>query len=156
MLVVGHNRQALNGYVEFLDRAGFAVSGSSNGVEALGIALETTPDVIVTDMLMPDLDGFALAAALGADPRTRHIPLVGMTGHWTTDIQREALASGFSAMLLKPCSPMHLLAELERVLRHARLTSAAWGAIPGDIRGPLPVGLGNAVRRRGVAEEPRS
>ena len=97
---------------------------------------------------MPGLDGFALAAALRADRRTRHVPILGMTGHWTTEIQTAAQRAGFSAMLLKPCLPAHLLAEVERVLRHARLMSAALGHVTVGLEPALPVGLRNAVRRR--------
>ena len=108
-------------------------------------------DIVVTDINMPGLDGFALAAALRADRRTRHVPLLGMTGHWNTEMQIEAQRSGFSAMLAKPCMPAHLLAEVERVLRNAKLMSAALGTVTVGAEPALPVGLRNAVlRRRGV------
>ena len=110
-----------------------------------GIAVETVPDIVVTDINMPGLDGFALAAALRADRRTRHVPLLGMTGHWNTEMQIEAQRSGFSAMLAKPCMPAHLLAEVERVLRNAKLMSAALGTVTVGAEPALPVGLRNAV-----------
>ena len=148
VLVAEDDPHALSGYLEFLGRAGFVTSGSGDGKEALGLAVETLPDIVVTDINMPGLDGFALAAALRADRRTRHVPLLGMTGHWNPDLQREAQRSGFSAMLLKPCMPAHLLAEVERVLRHAKLMSAALGHATVGAEPALPVGLRNAVRRR--------
>lgn len=64
--------------------------------------VETVPDIVVTDIAMPGLDGFGLAAALRADRLTKHVPLIGMTAHWTAEIQSEAQRAGFSAMLLKP------------------------------------------------------
>ena len=148
VLVAEDDPHALSGYLEFLGRSGFAAMGSSDGKEALGLALDTIPDIVVTDINMPGLDGFALAAALHADRRTRHVPLVGMTGHWNTEMQNQAQRSGFSAMLAKPCMPAHLLAELERVLRHAKLMSAALGTVTVGAEPALPVGLRNAVRRR--------
>ena len=148
VLVAEDDPHALSGYLEFLGRAGFVASGSGDGKEALGLAVETLPDIVVTDINMPGLDGFALAAALRADRRTRHVPLLGMTGHWNADMQSEAQRSGFSAMLLKPCMPAHLLAEVERVLRHAKLMSAALGHATVGAEPALPVGLRNAVRRR--------
>ena len=63
-------------------------------------------------------------------------------------LQNEAQRAGFSAMLLKPCLPTHLLAEVERVLRHAKLMSAALGHVTVGAEPALPVGLRNAVRRR--------
>jgi CheY-like chemotaxis protein len=148
VLVAEDDPHALSGYVEFLGRSGFVASGSHDGKEALGIAIDTLPDIVVTDITMPGLDGFTLAAALRADRRTRHIPIVGMTGHWTTEMQSDAQRAGFAAMLLKPCMPAHLLAEVERVLRHAKLMNAALGHVTVGTDPALPVGLRNAVRRR--------
>jgi CheY-like chemotaxis protein len=148
VLVAEDDPHALSGYLEFLGRSGFVASGSRDGKEALGLAVETVPDIIVTDIMMPGLDGFALAAALRADHRTRHVPIVGMTAHWTTEMQNNAQRAGFSAMLLKPCLPAHLLAEVERVLRHARLMNAALGHATVGAEPAMPVGLRNAVRRR--------
>jgi len=151
VLVAEDDPHALSGYVEFLATAGFVASGRSDGREALTTALETVPDIVVTDIAMPGLDGFGLAAALRADRLTKHVPIVGMTAHWTAEIQSEAQRAGFSAMLLKPCLPTHLLAEIERVLRHARLMAAALGKDTSEGEPALPVGLRNAVlRRRGV------
>ena len=148
VLVAEDDPHALSGYLEFLGRSGYVATGSADGKEALGLAVETIPDIVVTDINMPGLDGFGLAAALRADRRTRHVPLLGMTGHWNTELQNEAARSGFSAMLLKPCLPAHLLAEVERVLRHAKLMNAALGQMTVGVEPALPVGLRNAVRRR--------
>ncbi len=117
VLVAEDDPHALSGYLEFLGRSGFVASGSGDGQAALELAVESVPDIVVTDINMPGLDGFELAAALKADRRTRHVPIVGMTGHWTADMQMEAQRAGFSAMLLKPCLPTHLLAEVERLQR---------------------------------------
>ena len=148
VLVAEDDPHALSGYLEFLGRSGFSTSGTDDGKEALGMAMDLVPDVLVTDIQMPGLDGFALAAALRAEGRTRHVPIIGMTGHWTTEIQTKAQRAGFSAMLLKPCLPTHLLAEVQRVLRHAKLMSSALGHPPVGEEPSLPVGLRNAVRRR--------
>lgn len=148
VLVAEDDPHALAGYLELLGRSGFVASGSRNGMDALELAVATVPDIVVTDLMMPGLDGFALAVALRANRRTRHVPILGMTGHWTTEIQNDAHRAGFSAMLLKPCLPAHLLAEVERVLRHARLMTTTVGHPTVGADRALPVGLGNAVRRR--------
>lgn len=151
VLVAEDDPHALSGYVEFLSTAGFDASGSGDGREALATALATVPDIVVTDIAMPGLDGFGLAAALHADKLTKHVPIVGMTARWTSETLNEAQRAGFSAMLLKPCQPAHLVAEIERVLRHARLMAAALGRETTEVEPALPVGLRNAVlRRRGV------
>jgi CheY-like chemotaxis protein len=150
VLVAEDDEHARSGYLEYFVRSRFMATGCASGSDALAHARAHLPDVVVTDIMLPGLDGFALAAALRADRRTRHIPIIGMTGHWTPAIQREAQRAGLGAVLLKPCSPTHLLAEVERVLRHARLLAAALGPGTEGAEPALPVGLGNAVRRRGT------
>ncbi len=161
VLVAEDDPHALSGYVEFLSTAGFIAYGRGNGRDALATALEIVPDIVVTDIAMPGLDGFGLAAALRADSLTKDVPIVGMTAHWTAETRSDGLRAGFSAMLLKPCLPTHLLAEIERTLNQKHTDSIAAGigreanAPPGfaepRVEPAVPVGLRNAVlRRRGV------
>ena len=151
VLVAEDDPHALSGYVEFLSTAGFVVYGRADGREALATALEMVPDIVVTDIAMPGLDGFGLAAALREESLTRHVPIVGMTAHWTSDTQSEGQRAGFSAMLLKPCLPTHLLAEIERVLKLAEAAAAEIKRDMNTVAPSLPAGLRNAVaRRRGV------
>ncbi len=145
VLVAEDDPHTLSGYIEFLNAAGFVASGCLDGVKALSTALEIVPDAVVTDISMPGIDGFALAAALRADPRTRHVPILGVTAHWSAEMQSEANRAGFSAMLLKPCVPSHLVAEVERALRHAELLAAVLGRDAIEIYDALPLGLRNAV-----------
>jgi CheY-like chemotaxis protein len=147
VLVVEDDTNTLSGYLEFLNAAGYSASGCRNGVEALSIAFELVPDAVVTDITMPGIDGFALAGALHGDQRTRHVPIIGVTAHWNADMQSEANRAGFSAMLLKPCLPSHLVAEVQRAMRHAELLAAALGREAIEIYDALPLGLGRAVLR---------
>jgi DNA-binding response OmpR family regulator len=73
-----------------------------------------------------------------------------MTAHWTAETQSDGLRAGFSAMLLKPCLPTHLLAEIERVLKQkqADLIAAETARAAAEIEPAVPVGLRNAVLRR--------
>ena len=115
VMVVEDDVHALSGYLEFLTAAGFATTGVSNGVDALSLALENPPGAIVTDITLPGLNGFALAAALHQDTRTRHLPVIGMTGQWDVDVRARAAECGMRAMLVKPCMPAHLVGELQRL-----------------------------------------
>jgi CheY-like chemotaxis protein len=65
------------------------------------------------------MDGFALAKALHQDLRTRHVPVIGLTAYWHADVSARAAAASMATVLLKPCSPAHLMAELQRVLASA-------------------------------------
>ena len=120
VLVVEDDTNALSGYLEFLGAAGFDPTGVANGAEALPIALRNPPAAIVTDITLPGMSGFELAAALRCDVRTRSVPVIGLTAHWTPDVRARASDVAMQAILLKPCVPSHLVAELERVLGRAK------------------------------------
>ncbi|MCA1651955.1 MAG: hypothetical protein LC753_17365, partial [Acidobacteria bacterium] len=62
------------------------------------------------------LDGFTLAMCLREDSRTHGIPVIGMTAHWTPDVRAAAVRAGVEALLLKPCLPAHLVAEVRRAI----------------------------------------
>lgn len=153
MLVVEDDANALSGYIEFLTAAGFVAVGQPDGTAALAFASGTVPDVVVTDITMPGLDGFALAAALHADERLRAVPVIGITGRWNAEMQTKAISAGLSAMIAKPCVPSHVVAEIDRVLRRTRLMAAVLDSFDNSALRtvpPLPpAGLRNAVRRRG-------
>ena len=116
ILVVEDDDHALCGYLEFLMTAGFDVTGVGDATTALPLALRQPPDAVVTDITLPGMSGFELAAALRADVRTRHVPVIGLTAHWTPEVRSRAADVHMHAVLLKPCTPSHLVAELERVL----------------------------------------
>jgi DNA-binding response OmpR family regulator len=116
VLVVEDDGHALSGYLEFLAIAGFAAQGMPDAREALPQALRHPPGAVVTDITLPGMSGFEFAAALRADMRTRNVPVIGLTAHWTPDVRARAVEVGMHAVLLKPCTPSHLVAELERVL----------------------------------------
>jgi two-component system OmpR family response regulator/two-component system response regulator CpxR len=116
VLIVEDDLNALSGYVEFLTAAGFDPTGVPNGADALPIALRNPPAAVVTDITLPGMNGFELAAALREDSRTRGIPIIGLTAHWTADVHTRARDVSMQVILSKPCIPGHLVAELERVL----------------------------------------
>jgi CheY-like chemotaxis protein len=123
VLIVEDDPNTLSGYVEFLAAAGFDPTGVHNAADALHLALGDPPDAIITDITLPGMSGFDLAAALGHDPRTRAIPIIGLTAHWHTDVHALARQVAMQVVLSKPCVPAHLVAELERMLGHATGTA---------------------------------
>lgn len=105
------NRFAL---LTVLEREGYATLAAKNGQEAVELAGEHSPDLIVMDLAMPVMDGRAALKALRGDPRTRGIPVVALTAMSLTVSSAELEAEGFAALLTKPCMPPHLLAEVRR------------------------------------------
>jgi CheY-like chemotaxis protein len=116
VMVVEDDANTLTGYLELLSAAGFDPTGVTDGAEALRIAIERPPAVVVTDITLPGMNGFALATALHADNRTRDVPVIGLTAHWGVEVRGKAAECSMRAVLVKPCVPAHLVAELHRVL----------------------------------------
>jgi two-component system cell cycle response regulator DivK len=103
------NRAALQ---LMLEKAGYRTLGARNGQEAVELAVEHAPDLIVMDLAMPVLDGRAATRALKADARTRGIPVVMLTA-MALSVDRERLREeGFSGVLFKPVLPFHFLADV--------------------------------------------
>lgn len=121
VLVVEDDPSTLSGYVEYLTGAGFQTTGFADPGTALAMAFDEPPAAVVTDITMPGMDGFALAKALHQDTRTRHVPVIGLTANWYAEVKTRAAAVAMRTVLLKPCSPAHLVAELERVLNPATI-----------------------------------
>lgn len=98
-----------------LSGAGYDVREARNGSECLAQALDHPPDLIMMDLSMPGLDGWAVFRELKADQRTQAIPCMAVTAHAELD-RNEAMATGFSAYVSKPFSSEELLTTVAAVL----------------------------------------
>jgi DNA-binding response OmpR family regulator len=105
-------------YAELLAFEGLAVVEASDGREALEKARTFRPDLVVTDLYLPTLDGLGLIAALRDDATTRHIPVLGLIPR-TTEIGPLRRA-GFALLLRKPCMPRLLLERVRGLLERTR------------------------------------
>jgi two-component system alkaline phosphatase synthesis response regulator PhoP len=102
-----------------LRNAGFAVVTAGDGQEALELAQQEKPDLIITDYHMPQLSGLELCKLLKQDPATAGIPAIMLTArgyHLEAEVTEQ---SGILRMLSKPFSPRHLLATVNEVLSEA-------------------------------------
>jgi DNA-binding response OmpR family regulator len=104
-------------YAIALRRSGYEVAESTDGEEGLVEAGRWLPSVIVTDVVLPKLDGLQLIEELRQQPATRDVPVIVLTGcDHATGIIAEALAAGAACVRIKPCLPEMLLREVRRVL----------------------------------------
>ena len=105
VLLVEDDRDGRRLYAEWLTHAGFRVEEAHNGLQALERAFEAVPDVVVTDLNIPGIDGYELTRRLKQDPRTRGVPVLAVTGYaaFAADPGR-AQRAGCDAVLEKPCS----------------------------------------------------
>lgn len=119
LLIVEDNTELLELLRLGFKQAGFSVSTAATGVEGLKKARNAAPDLIILDLVLPELDGFAVCEALRRGEQTAAIPIIMLTG-LTSDLTRFAgLESGANEYVTKPASPDQLLPTIKHWLKHA-------------------------------------
>jgi two-component system NtrC family sensor kinase len=98
-------------------RRQFKVLTAPDGLRGLDVAVREQPSLVVTDLMMPGIDGLELTRRLRADARTRHIPVLMLTARAALDDRVKGLDTGVSAYLTKPFSPRELLTCARRLVR---------------------------------------
>jgi two-component system cell cycle response regulator DivK len=116
ILLVEDDRDTRELYYEVLCNSGFRIAEAHNGHQALEKALTLLPQVVVTDLALPGLDGAELTARLKRDPRTCAIPVIAVTGHALESYVARAHRAGASCVLVKPCLPATLVTEINHAL----------------------------------------
>ncbi|MBI1293269.1 response regulator [bacterium] len=101
-------------------RDDYDVTTASNGPEALQKIQDEMPDVIILDMMMPDMDGIEVLEELRRDPATAALPVIFLTGVSDRAKIREALDKGTSFYITKPFSHRDLTSKVEQALREGR------------------------------------
>ena len=111
------DENARRGYAELFGSEGFRVIEAHTAEEGLARAVEQAPDIVITDIALPGVDGFALVDSLRGISATRGVPVIAMTAHWEPNLRDRAQRVGIHAIVAKPCQPQHLVAEVQRVLK---------------------------------------
>jgi CheY-like chemotaxis protein len=119
VLVVDDYEDAREMYAESLRVSGYRVALARDGREAVAETDALLPDLVLMDLSLPGLDGWEATRQIKANPRTRHIPVVALTGHALSNAAEGARAAGCDAFVLKPCLPDDMLLEVQRVLARA-------------------------------------
>jgi CheY-like chemotaxis protein len=107
------NRELLR---ELLEGRGLTVAEACNGEEALDMIEETPPDILLLDLGMPVLDGFAVVRKVRENPRLANLPVLAVTAYAMHGDREKVLSSGFDGYLSKPISSQSLAEELDRLL----------------------------------------
>ena len=100
-----------------LKNAGFAVGTASNGVEALKKACSVSPDLILLDLMLPEMDGFAVCEILRRDSFTATVPIIMLTALSSEMARYTGLEAGANDYVTKPFSPKELIARVHGLLR---------------------------------------
>ncbi|HYE89100.1 MAG TPA: response regulator [Vicinamibacterales bacterium] len=118
-MIVDDYADALDMWAIYLRSLGYRVSTANDGAAAILQAERLLPDLIVLDLELPRVSGFDVATRLRANPDTQFIPLIAATGYSHLRQLERARAAGFDHIVVKPCDPDALVAEIERLLRAA-------------------------------------
>jgi len=116
ILVVDDYQDAREMYAEYLQFSGFRVAEARNGNEAVAQAFSLRPDLILMDLSLPGMDGWEATRVLKADERTKHIPVVALTGHALAGASEGARRAGCDSFVTKPFLPDDLVVEVRRML----------------------------------------
>ncbi|WP_370676338.1 response regulator [Pleomorphomonas sp. PLEO] len=129
VLVVDDSPETLGFLTEAMEAEGVTVLVATSGRQALAIALRVTPDVVLMDAVMPEMDGFDACRSLKAMPALAHVPVIFMTGLSETEHIVRGLASGGVDYLTKPIDLDELKARIRVHLANARANLSAQTAL---------------------------
>jgi len=140
VLVVEDDRDIAELIARYLQKAGHTTDLVGSGTAALSRAKETSPDLIVLDLMLPGMDGLLVCQALRANPATAGVPIVMLTARGEEAERIKGLELGADDYVTKPFSPGELTARIAALLRRVQRSAAAG---PGATLkyGPLTIDL---------------
>ena len=100
-----------------LEQEGYSTTQATGGMEAMDLIARDAPQLILLDVSMPDMDGYAVASLLKADPKTAAIPIIMVTAHTGRGARVVGLHAGVEEYLTKPVDAPELLLKVRNLLR---------------------------------------
>jgi DNA-binding NarL/FixJ family response regulator len=132
LLVVDDEPNLLRAVAACLKTGGYEVSTARSGREALMQLAETVPDLVVSDVRMPGMDGYQLARQVRGSPRTALVPIVFLTAKDETTDRIEGFRAGIDAYLTKPFEPDELIAVVDGILKRVKRTHSQIAQLVGS------------------------
>jgi diguanylate cyclase (GGDEF)-like protein len=124
LLIVDTNPSDRRLYITLLGNFGHRFLEANDGVEALELARNELPDLVITDIIMPRMDGFTLARRLRAEPLLAGVPVIFQTAsYFESEVRRLAQASGIRFILSKPADPQEILRTVNAALKQPTIPS---------------------------------
>ena len=116
VMLIDDDKNTREGYKMYLSSKGFRVETFDGGADALALVQSLSPDVIVLDLGLPDVDGWEVARRLKSDTHTQRIPIIAFSGRSMQHEQVSALRAGCDVYLTKPCVPDRLIGAIRKLL----------------------------------------
>ncbi|NQE33029.1 Sensor histidine kinase TmoS [Microcoleus sp. IPMA8] len=124
-IVLADDNADMRDYIRRLLSGSYIVQTVADGLAALTAIEKNPPDLVLTDVMMPGMDGFELLRSLRSNPATQDIPIILLSARAGEEARIEGLAAGADDYLIKPFSARELLARVEASLKLARLRQEA-------------------------------
>ena len=128
ILIVDDDIETLRLVGLMLQRQGFNIVAANNGTQALAQAAHEHPDLILLDVMMPDMDGYQVTRKLRKDPQTANTPILMFTAKTQVDDKLAGYEAGVDDYLTKPVHPVELVARIKVLL------ARNMGRLPGSTR----------------------
>jgi CheY-like chemotaxis protein len=136
ILIVDDDLDTLRLVGLMLQHQGYRINAANSGIQAIAMSQTDKPDLILLDIMMPDMDGYEVARKLRADPATNAIPIIMFTAKTQVDDKVEGFEAGADDYLTKPTQPRELFAHIKAVLARGKKLS-------------IPVPAATSTRNRG-------
>ena len=111
----------------------YTVLTANDGLEAIKILQQNLPDLVLCDIIMPELDGLGLIDKIRSDERTAHLPIVSVSAKLSIEDRIEAVEHGADAYITKPFNPRHVLATIEQLLNKRTIMKEYFNSVRSDV-----------------------
>jgi signal transduction histidine kinase/DNA-binding response OmpR family regulator len=116
LVLIVEDNEDLRGFISTSMSGQYTVIEAQNGQQGIETALRRVPDLIISDLMMPGVDGFGLCAALKKDERTSHIPIIMLTAKTAVENRIRGYETGADAYVTKPFNMQELLAQVKNLV----------------------------------------
>jgi CheY-like chemotaxis protein/MinD-like ATPase involved in chromosome partitioning or flagellar assembly len=123
ILIVDDDLDTLRLVGLMLQHQGYRITAASSGIQAISLSQTEKPDLILLDIMMPEMDGYEVARKLRSDPNTHSIPIIMFTAKTQVDDKVEGFEAGADDYLTKPTQPRELFAHVKAVLARGKKPS---------------------------------
>ena len=116
VLIVEDNELNMKLFHDLLDAQGYETLQTREGLQALALAREHKPDLILMDIQMPVMDGYEATRRIKADPALKSIPVIAVTSYALSGDEEKARSAGCDDYIAKPYSPRQMLAKVREII----------------------------------------
>ncbi len=116
ILIVEDNPDMIDMHQKILDHWGYGSITAKNGKEAVDMAVSQLPDLVLLDIMLPNMDGLEAARLIRQNPKTHSIPILAVTAKVSPEDREECLQNGCNDYLSKPFTPKELVSKIEKLL----------------------------------------